>query len=136
MNTEHFEWKKEYSVKVVEIDEQHQTLIKIIDDLYQSLMKGNTKEMISQIFDRLNAYAIYHFGTEEKYFKELGYPHAPEHISQHEGYKVQIEKMEKETKEGKLDGFKLLFYLENWWINHILEIDKKYSDFFNEHGLK
>ena len=135
MENIHIEWKEEYSVHVALIDGQHKGLIKIIDDLYQSMLKKNTKETIPQIFERLNAYAIYHFGTEEKYFKEFGYPYAKEHISEHEQYKTDITEMEKEEKEGKLEPLRLLMYLENWWINHILNVDKKYSDFFNEHGL-
>lgn len=38
-------------------------------------------------------------------------------------YKADILKMESLAKEGKLDNFELLFYLENWWINHILNFD-------------
>ena len=136
MENIHFEWKSEYSVHVVLIDNQHKGLIEIIDDLYQSIMKNNTKEIISSIFERLNAYAIYHFGTEEKYFKEFDYPDAPKHIIEHEQYKKDVVKMEEDEKNGKTDGLELFFYLENWWINHILNVDKKYSEFFNEHGLK
>jgi hemerythrin-like metal-binding protein len=135
MDTSHFEWKDEYSVKVAEIDEQHQKLIKIIDDLYQALMAGTAKASLPEIFGRLNDYVIYHFATEEKYFKEFEYKDAPMHISQHEKYKIDIAKMEKDADNGALDVYELLFYLENWWINHILDSDKKYSEFFNEHGL-
>ena len=70
MKNVHFEWKDDYNVHVALIDGQHKELIKIIDDLYQSILQKNSNEIISQIFDRLNAYAIYHFGTEEKYFKD------------------------------------------------------------------
>ena len=135
MKNVHFEWKDDYNVHVALIDGQHKELIKIIDDLYQSILQKNSNEIISQIFDRLNAYAIYHFGTEEKYFKEFGYPHATEHMDEHEKYKTDITKMEQDEKDGKLEALQLLMYLENWWVNHILNVDKKYSEFFNEHGL-
>jgi len=135
MSTTHFEWKEEYSVNVKLLDEQHKQLIKVVDDLYQSIMEKKEKDFISQIFDRLNDYATGHFFAEEKYFKEFGYQQAGEHIAQHEKFKVDLARMEDQEKEGKFDIFELLFYLENWWINHIIDMDKRYSQFFNEHGL-
>lgn len=136
MNSIHFEWRKEYSVGVKEIDAQHKGLIKVMDDLYQSANKKNSREIIFKTLKKLEDYAKYHFDTEEKYFKKFKYKFSKAHSAQHNKFKKDIAKMAKLAKEGKLGFFELLFFMENWWLNHILSSDKKYSEFFNGHGLK
>jgi len=135
MELTHFEWKKEYSVNVELFDAQHQMLIKTIDDLYQAIAKGEGKEFLEKVFNNLNIYANKHFSDEEKYFKEFNYPEADTHIALHEKFKKDILEMEAKAVS-EASSFEILFFLENWWVNHIMDVDKKYSDFFNKHGLK
>ena len=134
MDIAHFEWKEEYSVKVKLFDEQHQILIKTIDDLFQSILKSEGKEVLTKIFADLNDYADIHFTAEQKYFQEFDYPEASAHTALHENFKKDLLTMETQTADENTP-FKVLFYLENWWINHIMDTDKKYSEFFNKHGL-
>jgi len=136
MALQHFEWKDAYSVKVKIIDEQHKNLFKIIDELYQSILAGNQKENLPEILKQLNDYANYHFSTEEKYFKKFNYKEADVHIAIHQTFKKRLAGMEAKASNKNFDGFELLVFLQNWWVNHILDIDKKYSENFNQHGLK
>ena len=134
MNTAHFEWKKEYSVKVKLLDEQHQQLIKTIDNLYQAILESKGNEALAGVFANLNNYVNTHFAEEEKHFKEFNFPGAAAHTSLHLNFKKELSDMENKAADDDTT-VKLLFFLENWWINHILDIDKRYSDFFNQHGL-
>jgi hemerythrin-like metal-binding protein len=136
MASSHFEWKEEYTVNVKIIDEQHKKLISIIDELYQSILQKMDKNILAELFKQLNDYSKYHFGTEEKYFQEFNYPDAFAHIAVHEKFKKDIVEMEDKMNTDHFNPFELLVYLENWWINHILDVDKRYSQNFNEHGLK
>ena len=135
MNTTHFEWKDEYSVNVKILDEQHKQLFKTVDSLYQSILEKKEKEKLSEIFEQLNKYAQYHFSTEEKYFKEFNYEEADAHIALHEKFKKNISEMEAKINDENFNTFDLLDFLEDWWVSHILNADKKYSKNFNEHGL-
>ena len=134
MDIVHFEWKKEYSVKVKLLDEQHQQLIQTIDGLYQAILQNRGTEALNAVFANLNNYANVHFAEEEKYFKEFNFPETAAHTSLHSNFKKEILEMEKTSVDDNAP-LKLFFFLENWWINHIMDIDKRYSDFFNEHGL-
>jgi methyl-accepting chemotaxis protein/hemerythrin len=135
MADKHFEWKKEYSVNVKVMDAQHQKLFKIVDDLYQAILGGASKEAMPEIFKQLNDYTSFHFASEEKYFKDFGYGEAAGHIALHEEFKRDLFKMEARLGDKDFNAFELLDFLENWWVNHVLDVDKRYSETFNEHGL-
>ena len=136
MVTIHFKWKDEYSVNVKIIDEQHKKLIEIIDMLYQSILIGKEKERLLEIFKQLNKYVDFHFSTEEKYFKKFDYKEAVSHIAIHKKFTKDILEMETKINDENFNALELLLFLENWWTDHILNIDKRYSKTFNEHGLK
>lgn len=130
----HFEWRKEFSVNVKILDEQHQKLFKAVDDLYQCILEGEVKEKMAGIFKALNEYSVVHFSAEEKYFKEFNYAEGSSHTILHEGFKKDLFAMEGKAVD-VAGAFALLNFMENWWVNHILDIDKRYTKIFNEHGL-
>ena len=50
------QWSPDYSVKVGEIDQQHQKLITMINELNDAMLKGKGKEILSKIIDGLISY--------------------------------------------------------------------------------
>jgi hemerythrin len=82
-------------------------------------------------------YAATHFETEEKYMRKFKFPGYEEHKSEHEKFTAQALDLQKRSRE---DGFILsldiLNFLKNWLAEHLIATDKKYVDFFQEHGLK
>ncbi len=109
MDTSHFEWKEEYSVKVKLFDEQHQKLIKTVDDLYQSIFNGEGKAALAKIFASLNEYSSVHFADEEKYFQEFDYPEAEMHTALHEKFKKDVVIMETKLANENT-SFELFFF--------------------------
>lgn len=81
------QWNPRYSVKVGEIDSQHQKLITMINELNDAMMKGKAKEILSPIIDGLIAYTQVHFTKEEMMFDKFKYPDAPTHKAEHAAYK-------------------------------------------------
>ena len=135
------EWKEEYSVGVGEIDSQHKKIIGFINDLDNSVQSENAKEELGNTIEGLNAYAKFHFTTEERYFEQFNYEDRQEHEKRHDDYMNKVTDFEK--KVGELNGgdtvklaFEMLDFLEDWWVNHILHEDKGYTETFNNNGLK
>ena len=79
----HMSWKEQYSVGAKEIDHQHQGLLNIINQLIESIDKGNEWRTTSAILDSLINYAYRHFATEEEYMKEAAYPELFWHVGLH-----------------------------------------------------
>jgi hemerythrin len=134
------EWKDEYSVKVVEIDNQHKKIIALINQLYEAMIKNDMEATVIDILSEMQDYANNHFATEEKMFVECEYEDAVAHTKTHEAYRERVTTfihILDETPEDAVTEYmlSLLSFLEDWWIGHILHSDQEYVDCFVKHGL-
>ncbi len=132
------QWIDEYSLGIKEIDDQHKVLFEIIDELYQSIFQMKSNEILLDILNKLDIYADYHFGTEEKYFQKFGYEGTTEHINQHKNFIEQVNLFNYKLDNNKDENLdiKIVDFLEDWIVGHIGDEDRKYIDCFLENGLK
>lgn len=129
-------WTEELSVNIDSIDEQHKKLIELISDFYDNIQKRSNDENISRLIKGMKEYTIRHFVTEEKYMRQYDYPDYPTHKQEHEKFIAKVKEIEEKFNSGKLIiSFEITTFLKDWIKKHILEIDKKYSDFFIQHGI-
>lgn len=130
------EWKDEMSVKVDEIDKQHQVLIKMINDLHDAMKAGKQKEELSNIINEMVEYTDYHFSTEEKYFQKFEYPNIVQHKKEHRNFVKEVVDFKKKFDANQLFlSMKIMNFLKNWLITHIMDSDQKYVDLFVKNGL-
>lgn len=136
-------WSKEYSIGLEQIDNQHKKLIFLINKLEVLTMYAPThadfKLKLDKIMEELINYTILHFSTEEVLMDMFDYEDMIEHQKSHNNFiemiKLEKEKLEiivtnKDWEKVAIELDKILKYLQNWLINHILKSDKKYTDFF------
>jgi hemerythrin len=132
-----FKWKKEYSVQVEEIDNQHKKLVEMIFELFTAINNQSTKEELGSILDNLIKYAGYHFSTEEKYFKKFNYENTTEHIEEHIKFAEKMIGLQKQYKNKEIEiSFELIDFLEDWLLDHLITADQKYVECFKDNGLK
>ncbi|MEW6617685.1 MAG: bacteriohemerythrin [Patescibacteria group bacterium] len=129
-------WKPNYSVNVKEIDEQHQNFVHILDTLYDAIQKGEAEKVLNDTFAQLMYYKEFHFATEEKYFDEFNYEGAEEHKKAHQDFRNAVAELQKKKDADHLAvSVEILDFMENWLVEHLSSMDKKYTKCFNEHGL-
>jgi hemerythrin-like metal-binding protein len=129
-------WSSDLSVNVREIDDQHKQLIKLINDLYAAMKSGLGHEIQGKLLNGLAEYTVYHFDNEERYFDQFGYPDARNHKRMHAELKAQVVDLIGKFHSGKAAlSMELFDFLRDWLVNHITKTDRRYSRFFNEHGL-
>jgi hemerythrin-like metal-binding protein len=129
-------WNKDYSVKIQEIDVQHQKLVELINELHDGMKIGKGKEIIGKILNELVNYTAFHFQTEEKLFDKYGYPDKIVHKRQHGDLVEQVMSFKKSFDEGKgVVTVDLMNFLKDWLTNHINNSDKNYSKFLNSKGV-
>ncbi|MBU3160274.1 bacteriohemerythrin [Clostridium frigoris] len=131
-----FVWEDKYKVGIAELDEQHKTLIGLINKLYNAMKQGHGKDVLKSILDDLLGYVKYHFGTEEKYFTKYNYINKNEQIKSHNDFKNTVIEFKKKFEDGNtFISTELMNFLKNWLGTHILESDMKYGKFLNEKGV-
>jgi len=130
-------WAEEYSVGVEELDNQHKRMFTVINELLDAIDTNTTAEHLGNIIDSLIKYKIFHFSTEERYFKEYNYDGAGEHMAKHKEFNDKLTVMKEKFPEYNTEfALELADFLEGWLIDHLMIIDKKYTDCFHAHGLK
>ena len=129
-------WTSAYSVKIKEIDEQHNVIVSVSSELSGLVEKGAKRELIGTVIQKLMSFAHYHFATEEKYFVLFGYEGAKEHTSTHQAMLNRLEQFQRDHFElGKDVTADLVNFTMIWLTDHILKQDMKYVKCFQDHGL-
>jgi hemerythrin len=132
-----FNWSDKYSVSVSQMDSQHKQLIQYLNDLFDAMSKGQSKEIVGPILTKLVGYTKTHFSAEENYLKMYNYPEFAKQKKEHDAFVAKIQDFENEFKSGKLAvSLEISNFLKNWLAQHISIEDKKYGSFLNAKGLK
>lgn len=130
-------WKKEYSIGLSAIDEQHKIFVEILNKLSRSFLKPDDRKTVAKTLKELSSYAKEHFASEEKYFDVFHYEHTTQHKRGHAAFQQQIRLLENQFNEGRdLLEYDLLEFMNDWLIVHIMEEDKKYIECFKKNGIK
>jgi len=130
-------WKEEYNLGIDSIDAQHKQLINIINTLAREIKSGITEQDLDKTIVNMEKYVQEHFLFEEKFFTASLYEKTKEHIAEHH---IFLEKT-KEFRERALTGdvslsLEMLGYLEEWFLHHVLVVDKQYVDTFKKFGVQ
>ena len=128
-----FQWSDEFSVNIEEVDEQHRTLVGLVNDLHVAIREHRGKTASRKVLDRLAEYTRTHFMLEESLMRLTRYPGFDVHRQQHEDLIAQVQSLQyKLHHENAAITFELLNFLRKWLIQHILESDKRFGAFFQK----
>jgi hemerythrin len=131
-----FKWSEDYSVGIQTIDDQHQELVNILNQLFEAVSRREGNKVIAGILDALIDYTQTHFALEERLMREAHYADIDSHMLVH---KKLIDDLNQLTNKYMLEEkpiyFELLSFLRNWLKEHILGCDTKYSSVLKEAGF-
>jgi hemerythrin len=133
------EWKRELSVGVAQIDEEHKRLISYLNQLHAGMMARLGKEALGPILDGLVKYTRTHFDTEEALLRKHGYPGYSAHLLEHERLASEVLAKQaafKNSGGGVILNMETMQFLRSWLLNHVEGTDKKYTAFLNAKGVK
>jgi len=129
------QWDESYSVGIKEFDEHHKELLIHIHNLNDSIKQRQSQKLILGLIQKLEDYANFHFSAEEYYMTKYNYPEFKEHKKQHQLFFHKISDYKHAVATEQL-SLLVLNFLNNWYLNHIHNIDKRYQYFFNKKGIK
>ena len=128
-------WLSTYKIGVKKIDDQHQDLFVLVNQLRDGLKQGWNTTKIRELFDLLVEHVIIHFADEEAYMTKFHYPERMVHVVDHRDLIRQVEEVESQWNRGKLVVTpELLEYLHHWLVNHIEGPDHQLGLYLHRHG--
>lgn len=131
-----FIWSGTYNVGIQEVDEQHQVLVALLNQLHEAIREHHGKATSREILDRLAEYTRTHFLLEESLMRLTHYPGFEVHKQQHEDLVGQVQELQRKLDEQDLTiTFELLHFLKNWLTQHISDSDRRFGAFFQTAGL-
>lgn len=125
-------WNESFSVGQEKLDEQHRTMMQLINRLNESLITSYITDDDSQLFNLLEIiyeFVLKHFTFEELYMVDIKYPRIDHHAEIHEDIRNQINHFYIGIKEGSiiLDSTIILKF-SHMLEEHILNEDAKYGE--------
>lgn len=127
-----FPWSDEYSVHFRVIDNDHKDLVEIVNTLYDAIANAEGRTQVGRTLTRLATYVDAHFAREEQLMEEYDYPGVAQHKRLHRHLARKVHAIRKVFAENpkSIDPTKLLNFLRDWLVHHILEQDTKYAPYF------
>lgn len=120
-------WNDSLSVNVPVIDEQHQQLVRLINQLHHAMTAGQGSRVLRETLDGLVDYAQVHFADEERYFDASAYPDSAVHKRQHLDFVERVAEFRQAASMGEpMLSLDLMDFLAEWLVEHIQGTDKSY----------
>lgn len=118
-------WDDRLETGIQLVDQQHKTLVKLINQLFQSMKSGGDLQVLSSVLDELVDYTLTHFRTEEELMQKTGYPGLEKHRNIHEVFVGKVGEAVRKLKAGeRVSPADLYNFLKGWLINHIEQEDR------------
>lgn len=123
------QWREQLSIDGSVIDQDHQTLIAIINDFEATQTGPGEAATLERVLQQLQCYADAHFRREEALQHKVAYPYAQGHKQQHKLLLRNLEAARAEfaaaTSGQDLATFRLHMcgFLHDWLLDHIVQND-------------
>ena len=118
---------------IPEIDAQHETLIKLINLLHESMLHGADRAVLDEHLSQLLEHTRAHFSYEEQLMSQHGYPGYEAHKSEHSRLMQHLADLAERYRNGELLlSFAIVLELKGWAVVHIEKSDKPLGSFLNK----
>jgi len=125
-----FPWNKNFETGISEIDEQHQVLVRLINQLAFHLGNDSEDNLLESTFSEIADYAVFHFQSEERIWDEY-FPSDSSlkgHKKTHKNFitnALKLKESDSISPQGSVEA--LLRFLTRWLARHILDSDMRMS---------
>ncbi len=119
------QWSPNLSVGIDFMDADHQKLMELLNELHDLVEPGHVQSEAIDKLDELIDFAEQHFRLEERLMEESEYEEFEQHRQLHEVLLQDIAELRQYLTTGeKAAGPKIMDFLRDWLIRHILDSDK------------
>ena len=131
-------WTQEMGVGVKMMDDDHKTLINLLNELNDGIDAGGTAMILESVLERLVRYTKFHFAREEKLLADSGYPATAAHKAEHDLLARRAHNLQTRFENGQSRKLSLeaMQFLKSWLTGHIQGSDQKYGPHLNSKGIQ
>lgn len=126
-------WSEKLVLGVSEMDDEHKILVgkigALVSELENQYIRPNQSQILA-VFQDLAQYTIKHFADEEQFMNQISYPQLASHRKIHQKLLEQVTSYGAALQSGSLDDQKLVSFLRNWLVSHIMGVDMQYANHY------
>ena len=124
-------WETKFELGVEEIDLQHRYFLGLVNRVSAELDHHYDQPYLLALFNELNAYARFHFISEENMMLKAGYPNLEAHRHHHRELIDQLNAREWKlrTRPSDEEASNLVAFLKQWFLSHTTREDKQFAEF-------
>lgn len=131
------QWNATLSVGVQSLDKEHQQLVELVNRMHEAMQTGQGKNVVGEILEKLIHYTQTHFKHEEELMTKTAYPQASVHTLHHTQLTKKVVEFREQFLSGKVTlSMEVMNFLKSWLQDHILKMDKGYTQHFQSRGIK
>jgi hemerythrin len=113
------QWTEEDSIYVPELDQEHQAMFHLTQELRHAVMAGEAAARLEITAQRLSEEVTSHLRHEERLMREAGYPQIDWHERQHGTVRAQIATLADSIRAGEQAAiFESLEAIAKWMKDH------------------
>lgn len=125
------EWCEDYMLGIKEIDEQHKSIVDIINEVHIAIQQGTRNhKFITEILKRLDIFVRDHFSYEEKLFQAANYDEMEQQKKEHRIFSRQVKELHDEFAEEFFDLRSVLKFMVGWFLEHTQGSDRRFVEFW------
>lgn len=126
-------WTDKYLLNIDQIDQQHKVFFELWDkEIKQVNMQDHIQ--LTCVIEKLVDYSKSHFKYEEEMLREIDYKDIEKHIAQHKFFIQKVNNLKQELNYNNPLLFeKTAVFMKKWFLNHIIQSDKKYQETATEY---
>ena len=131
MNDDIIEWQPEYELGIEDIDFQHHFFLNLINRLGCELKESDNFYYRAALISELNAYARFHFTSEENMMFRAGYTALIEHKELHFELLDQLSTRSNMLSLNNSDksAVDILDFLVDWFFHHSTTEDRLFANY-------
>ncbi len=134
---EFLSWDDSWAVGIRELDAQHRHLISLINQLWESMRRGESQKVLADTFDSLVRYTSAHFASEEQLMERSCYSELAYHKQEHKMLAAAVVEFQSRFHAGEIAMTEVvLTFLGGWLRNHILGTDRNYIPCLRSEGVQ
>lgn len=133
MSGKHINWEHKYELGIEDIDYQHHYFLNLINRLSDELESTTDNAYRTALIAELNAYARFHFKSEENMMMRAGFPELAQHKEHHRDLIDKLSYQESMLALNKLDkdDGEIIDFLVQWFLKHTAVEDRRFADFLH-----